>query len=355
MKHIHIKTLALLLVTLLLAGMLFGCAGAADKAAMEAAPAEPMEAPMANEYYRNYADAEEAIVEEEVWVEESLTTAAGGSAEEITSENTTAKNSLAEKIIYTGYLNIETVEFDPAVAAVEAMVSEFGGFVESSEINGRTEYNDDGTSTLVDRNAYYVVRIPSKRFDEFLKRSGSIGNVLSSNTSAENITSQFTDAEARKDSLLIQEERLLAMMEQATDVESLIALESRLSEVRYEIEALERQLINWQNSVDYSTVSLSLQEVEIYTPVVPVQRSFGEKFTTALSDGWKGFVNFGERFILWLARSLPTLIILALITLGIVLLVRLLRRRNAEKRKKLSLRYAKPLDPQPTDPTEEQN
>lgn len=299
-----------------------------------------------------YADY--AMLEEEVWAEESLTTTAGG-GENLTSENTTAKNALAEKIIYTGYLNIETVEFDPAVAAVEAMVSEFGGFVESSEINGRTEYHDDGTSSLVDRNAYYVVRIPSNRFDEFLKRSGSIGNVLSSNTSAENITSQFTDAEARKDSLLIQEERLLAMMEQATDVESLIALESRLSEVRYEIEALERQLINWQNSVDYSTISLSLQEVEIYTPVVPVQRSFGEKFTTALSDGWTGFVNFGERFILWLARSLPVLVILALIGLGIFFLVRLSERRIAAKReKRKQYFYAKPTEPQPKESSEEQ-
>jgi len=354
MKKFRTKSLALLLVTLLLAGMLFGCAGAsADKYATEAAPAEPMEAPMAD-YDRFYED---TIVEEEVWVdEESLTTAAGGSAEEITSENTTAKNALAEKIIYTGHLNLETVDFDPAVAAVEAMVSEFGGFVESSEINGRSEYNEDGTSSLVDRNAYYVVRIPSNRFDEFLKRSGSIGNVLSSNTSAENITSQFTDAEARKDSLLIQEERLLAMMEQATDVESLIALESRLSEVRYEIEALERQLINWQNSVDYSTVSLSLQEVEIYTPVVPVQRSFGEKFTTALSDGWKGFVNFGERFILWFARSLPVLIILGLIVFAFVLLIRMSNRRAAAKmEKRKQYFYAKPVDPQPKEPSEEQN
>ena len=354
MKHIHTKTLALLLATLLLAGMLFGCASATmDKAAMEATPAEAAETPMADEYY-NYS---ETIADEEVWVEEeALTTAAGGSAEEITSENTGTKNALAEKIIYTGHLNLETVEFDPAVAAVEAMVSEFGGFIESSEINGRTEYNDDGTSSLVDRNAYYVVRIPSERFDEFLKRSGSIGNVLSSNTSADNITSQFTDAEARKDSLLIQEERLLAMMEQATDVESLIALESRLSEVRYEIEALERQLINWQNSVDYSTISLSLQEVEIYTPVVSVQRSFGEKLTTALSDGWTGFVNFGERFILWFARSLPTLIILALIVLVFVLLIRMSNRRAAARREqRKQYFYAKPIDPQPNETSGEQN
>lgn len=356
MKKFRTKALALLFVTLLLSSLLFGCApgGAADMAyETKSTTAADTEAPMADVQTENYA---QAMPEEEVRVEEEALTTTAGGADDITSENTTTtKNALAEKIIYSGHLYIETVEFDPAVAAVEALVSEFGGFVESSEINGRTEYNDDGASSLVDRNAYYVVRIPSNRFDEFLKRSGSIGNVLSSNTSAENITSQFTDAEARKDSLLIQEERLLAMMEQSTDVESLIALETRLSEVRYEIEALERQLINWQNSVDYSTISLSLQEVEIYTPVVSVQRSFGEKFTTALSDGWNGFVNFGERFILWFARSLPVLVILALIGLGIFFLVRFSDRRIAAKReKRKQLHYAKPIEPQPAEPSEDQ-
>ena len=348
MKKFHTKALALLLVTLLLSSLLFGCAAGAPydaESSTEAAPMEPMEAPMAEEF------ADYAMVEESV----SLTTVAGG-AEATTAENTSAKNALAEKIIYSGHLYIETVEFDSAVSAVEAMVNEFGGFIESSEINGRTEYHDDGTSSLVDRNAYYVVRVPSARFDEFLKRTGSIGNVLSSNTSAENITSQFTDAEARKDSLLVQEERLLAMMEQTTDVESLITLESRLSEVRYEIEALERQLINWQNSVDYSTVSLSLQEVEIYTPVVSVQQSFGEKLSTALADGWNGFVSFGEDFVLWLARCLPVLIILALIGLGVYFIIRVSNRRAAELlEKKKQLRYAKPAEPQPTESSEDQN
>ena len=162
---------------------------------------------------------------------------------------------------------IETTKFDDAVAAVEAKVKEFGGFIEASEVNGRTEYRPDGTTSLVDRSAYYVVRVPNTKFDAFVKQSGTLGNVLSSNTSAENVTSQFTDAEARKASLKVQEERLLAMMEKTDNIKSLIELEERLTEVRYEYEAIERKLINWQNQVDYSTVSLNLQEVATYTPV----------------------------------------------------------------------------------------
>ncbi len=327
------RPLLLMLVFALILTIFAGCAA---KSADEPSSAE-------------YAAAEEPAYEPEAEpmepaAEESAdyALAASGEGSELTAETSEApangKPSLADKIIYSGYMYIETTEFDEAVAAVEAKVREFGGFIESSNINGHTEYRPDGTTSLVDRNASYVVRVPSAKFDAFVKQSGSLGNVLSSNTSAENITSQFTDAEARKNSLKVQEERLLAMMEKTDDIESLIALEERLSEVRYEYEAIERKLINWQNQVDYSSVNLNLQEVAVYTPVVPVQRTFGEKLGSAFADGWNGFVRFVQNLTLALASALPALILLALLALAIVLIVRSAKRRSKAKREAL---YAK--------------
>ena len=327
------RPLLLMLVFALILTIFAGCA------------AKPADEPASAEY----AAAEEPAYEPEAEpmepaAEESAdyALAASGEGSELTAETSEApangKPSLADKIIYSGYMYIETTEFDEAVAAVEAKVREFGGFIESSNINGHTEYRPDGTTSLVDRNASYVVRVPSAKFDAFVKQSGSLGNVLSSNTSAENITSQFTDAEARKNSLKVQEERLLAMMEKTDDIESLIALEERLSEVRYEYEAIERKLINWQNQVDYSSVNLNLQEVAVYTPVVPVQRTFGEKLGSAFADGWNGFVRFVQNLTLALASALPALILLALLALAIVLIVRSAKRRSKAKREAL---YAK--------------
>ncbi len=339
MKKTNRNLLALLAVLVLLLCVLSGCSAAPKYATEDAAGAEMPQAMAEPE-----AEPMPAPEEYEVY-KESLTTDAS------TSDVVSTPKNLSEKIIYSADLYMETLEFDPAIAAVEAMVEEFDGFIERSEINGRTEYHDDGTSTLEDRSAYYVLRIPCARFNEFLKRSGDIGNVLSSNTYAENITSQFTDAEARKDSLLIQEERLMAMMEETTEIESLITLEARLSEVRYEIEALERQLINWQNMVDYSTVSLSLQEVAIYTPVVPVQRSFGDKLSTAFADGWNRFVDFAADFVLWFAASLPVLVVLALIALAIILIVTRINRKARKKNKFAYPDYTPPKNSADSEPS----
>ena len=60
-------------------------------------------------------------------------------------------------------------------------------------------------------------------------------------------------------------------------MESLVALEERLADVRYETESIERNLRNMDMQIRYSTVSIDLDEVEIYTPTVTVQRTFGER------------------------------------------------------------------------------
>ena len=359
MKATTRRLLALLAAFMLVLTILAGCAAKSaeespdvyyqHEPASEAAAEEPM------------AEAEPAMAEEEYKADLDLTAETNDQAESGESGQAPAsgKPSLAEKIIYSGYMYIETTEFDKAIASVEAKVREFGGFIESSNVNGRTEYRPDGTTSLVDRNASYVVRVPSSNFDTFVKQSGSLGNVLNSNTSAENVTSQFTDAEARKASLKVQEERLLAMMEKTDNIKSLIELEERLTDVRYEYEAIERKLINWQNQVDYSTVSLSLQEVAVYTPVAPVQSTFGEKLGSAFTDGWNGFVRFFQAIAIGLAGALPALILLALLALIAVLILRSAKRKSKARREAL---YAKtnpvptavavPVDPKQEEKTE---
>lgn len=238
----------------------------------------------------------------------------------------------AEKIIYTAYLALETTQFDEAVAAIESLIAGSGGYIQSSNVQGDTRYNSDGSTSVVNRFAYYTVAVPSEGLEDFLSASGTIGNVTSQSLDGQNITSSYTDTEARIESLRVQEERLLAMLEESGDLESLIQLEQRLSEVTYEIESYQRQLDNWDRQVAYSTVTLELSEVEAYTPTAAVTRSFGEKMGDALSDGFSSFVRFLQNFALFVAESLPGLLLLAAVVAGIVFGVRRRRRRKAGKK-----------------------
>ena len=339
--------LAILLAMLLALTMLAGC-GATSKsmAASDSAPAESYmtaESP-ADDSYDTAAQmpAEEPAAAETEELYDTVATEAGGGAE--TPEPDDSVADYTAKIIYTASVSIETTEFDKAVAALEAQVRKIGGFVESSNVTGDTQYRDDGTTTVVNRWAYYTVRIPCDHFESFLHETEGFGNVTSTSRDAQNVTSAYTDYEARLSSLNTQEERLLDMLAKSEDVETLIALEQRLSDVRYEIESIERNLRNYDMQIKYSTVNLDLREVEVYTPTVPVRRTFSQKLADSLSDGWNGFTRGIQNVILGLASALPALILLAVITAAVIVCIK--KARKKRKAKKAAQDPTPPQDPQ---------
>ena len=339
--------LAILLAMLLALTILTGC-GATSKsmAAADSAPAEsyqynmtaesPAEEPASMETKADYdtAETEEAY--------DTVATEAGGGAE--TPEPDDSVADYTAKIIYTASVSIETTEFDKAIAALEAQVQKIGGFVESSNVTGDTQYHDDGTTTVVNRWAYYTVRIPCEQFESFLHETEGFGNVTSTSRDAQNVTSAYTDYEARLSSLNTQEERLLDMLAKSEDVETLIALEQRLSDVRYEIESIERNLRNYDMQIKYSTVNLDLREVEVYTPTVPVRRTFSQKLADSLSDGWNGFTRGIQNVILGLASALPALILLAVIIAAVIVCIK--KARKKRKAQKAAQDPTPPQDPQ---------
>ena len=282
--------------------------------------------------------AEAPTMEETERAENSITTQSYAGQDDAASDAPT--ESLADKMIYSANLEIQTTEYDAAIAALESSVTAFGGFVEQSNTYGDIRYNDDGTSRVVNRMADYVVRVPATRFQEFLSQADGLGNVLSCNRYAENVTSRYTDQEARLASLYTQEERLLSMLEKSEDVESLIALEERLADVRYEIESIERNLRNLDRRIAYSSVTISLHEVEIYTPTKPVQRTFGEKLSDALTDGWRSFSRGVQYFLIDLVYALPGIILFLLIAGAAVLIALRLRKKHKAKKAAKAARAA---------------
>lgn len=328
MKQAH-RVFALALALLMLFCALTGCAARAtyDTAASEviAAPnTTAAEAPQESEIDGEIFDlaAEDAAVSAE----------AGYGSVQLDANSQSSADLSAEKIIYSADVDLQTTRFNRSVQTLEQTVADIGGFVESSNVSGDVEYHSDGTTNVVNRCAYYTVRIPAAHFQDFLLQTNNLGNVLSTNRTAENVTASYTDFEARLSSLNTQETRLLELLAQAEDVDALVALEERLSDVRYEIESIERTLRNLDRQIDYSTVTITLEEVEVYTPTVPVTRTFGEKMADAFSDGWRSFGRSVQRFCIGMAEALPALILLLVLLLAVLLIIHRLRRQHAKKR-----------------------
>ena len=318
------KTLSLLLA-LALCLTLCACGSATSSAASSAKRADYAVAPQAA--YSNAAY-------EASWDEAMDMEAAVGGFGVATAESgaeADAPEADPEKIIYSANVTLESTEFESALAQVEALTKEVGGWIESSSING-ANFNDAARGYSRTRSASYTLRIPSARFEQVMNTLPQIGNVPYSHRYSENVTAQYYDVQAHMNAYKTQEARLLELMEKAETVEDVILLESRLSELRYQIDSLQSTLNNWDRRVSYSTINLELNEVRVYTPEPEVRRSFGEELFGALKDGVENALAFLKGLLLWLVEALPTLIVLAPIVWLVVWLIGRLRRRARAKK-----------------------
>lgn len=239
----------------------------------------------------------------------------------LTGKNTSASLS-AEKIIYTYNATVETTKFDETLAALNALMGEYGAFVETSYVSGsRHGYNGL-------RSANFTIRVPVSYFASLTSKLDTLGNVYDERMTSDNITAQFTDVQSRLDTYRTEESRLLVMLEKTDTVEDMIAIESRLSDVRYQIESLTSTLRNWQNAVDYSTVNLYIQEVEELKDQLPAQRTYWEKMGDGFNATLKGIGNFFRSLFMALVVASPVILLLAVLAVVVVIIVRVVSRKR---------------------------
>lgn len=220
------------------------------------------------------------------------------------------------KIIYTADVSIETEQFDDAISTIRGLLDTAGGYVSST--------SQWGSSSDGSRRGSYTCRVPSDHYREFISGLSGAGNVYSLNEYTDDITTQYVDVQARLDSLEVQKERLEELAAEAEDIEVLLSIEDKLSDVLYQIESYTAQMRTYDNQVDYSTVTIDLREVS----KVSEGTTFGTRIRAAFSGSWENFVGGVQRFVIWFIYALPGLIILAVIVLIVVLCIRRHRKRH---------------------------
>jgi hypothetical protein len=250
-----------------------------------------------------------------------------------------------EKIIYSGDATVETTEFDKSVAALEAMIEKEGGFIESSSVNG-SNYYDSSRGYASKRSASYTLRIPSAKFNTLMSSLSDIGNVPYTHTYTENVTAQYYDTQARLNALQAQETRLIEMLKIAETVEDIITIEDKLSDVRYRIDSLQSSLNNWDRKVAYSTLNVTVKEVQAYTPETVTKLSYGQKLWRTFTDALENTGEFFKNLLLFLVSAIPTLVILAVLFFVFRPLIRKLHanakaRREARKTARAEKKTAK--------------
>lgn len=322
----------ILSVSLALALCLMGCGSSGGKdgsvsQAVNSSAAWDMAAPPAGEAY--FPEPEEPEYQYE------YDSDPGDNGFSISESPTTAAESVSppdsRKIIRHANMDLETMEFDAALADIQKAVAEAGGYIESQNQGGGASYASRGRYQE-ERYANIQARIPSDKLNGVMASVGGLCNILSQSESMDDITNSYYDAQARLETLRLQEDRLLAILEKAEKLEDVITLESALSDVRYQIESLTATLRRMDNQVTYSYLNLYLQEVVEYQQIQEKPRTYGERMKEAAGDGVEAMVEGLQEFSLGAVRVGPSLLVWVLIIAVIALLMRAIVKASAKRR-----------------------
>ncbi len=237
------------------------------------------------------------------------------------------------KLIRTVSMDVETETFDTMIANVEDKVDTLGGYIESAyTYNGSAYYSNSR------RYAEMTVRVPDSELENFVEQVEGFSNVVSKTTTTEDITLEYVDTEGLKDMYLAEETSLLALLEKAESVEDITYLTTRLSEVRYNIETLESRLLKYDDLVEYATIHLYIEEVEVYTPVVTEDKTFMEEvkegFMASVQDIWNSIVRFAKNLLIDLPYIIRFFVVVGLIILAIRLIIVIIKKVIKNKKAK---------------------
>lgn len=267
--------------------------------------------------------ASHSAVSSSVAMEETAADAGGESGAGLAAKAAASDQKIIQNLSY----QIETLEFDKSVETIQKLCDELGGYIQESSVDG-----NGAVDRVSMRYAYFVLRIPREKLNQMKDSAEAIGTVRNFSTTSENVTEQYFDTESRLKSLRAQEERLLEMMKGTGTMEDMIEVERALADVTYQIEQLTGELKRYDSLVDYSTVSINLQEVVKPTEIEQIPVTLGDKIGSQFKASLRSLGNFGENFLIIAIGGLPVLLLIAVIVVVIVLLVRHSNKKAKAKR-----------------------
>jgi hypothetical protein len=209
----------------------------------------------------------------------------------------------ANSIIRTASLTVVVKEVPKALDDARATAENAGGYVgdETTTRDGRGH-----------ERTRLVLRVPSERYDEVLAGLEGTGKVVARTAKAQDVTDQVVDVDSRVKSQRASVARVRELMDQATKLSDVVALEGELSSREADLEALLARQATLKDRTSLATITLSLSE----TPVKKAEKKHADPgFLDALSGGWNVLVTVVRWLALAIGAVLPFAAALALIAL----------------------------------------
>lgn len=198
------------------------------------------------------------------------------------------------KIIKTSSLTIEVRNVTASLDPLRSIATAHGGYVGSLSVN--TRYGDRLYAVL-------TMRVPSHEFDPTITEIKKLGSLKSESLSADDVTEEYVDLQARRTALASQLAQYNRIMERAVNVTEILEVQVQIERVQVELDRIDGRLKYLDNRVDYATITVALQEPE------PVGGREGFSFVSVINESIAGFMAVTAGLIIILISIIPLIIL----------------------------------------------
>jgi uncharacterized protein DUF4349 len=197
-----------------------------------------------------------------------------------TTQPTTAETlPLDRMIIRTSNVALTVEDVEATLASIRNIAANADGYVATSQ----TQYVGDK------QTASMTVQIPAKSFDNVLDQVRKLAvKVDSENTTSQDVTEEYTDLQSQINNLKATEAGMVRLLDKATSMNDIIAIQRELTTVRGQIEKAQGRVNFLQRRTDYSTLTVKLSPVA--AEVEALATSTWQPLRT-ISRAWQASLN----------------------------------------------------------------
>ncbi len=252
----------------------------------------------------------------------STTTAASWSGDKGAQTNQTGVSDTDRKIIRNASLALEVIDVIVAYDEILNYAKQYGGY----EIH-RSQTRSDGYFTISAQ-----IKIKPEQLDAFIEFIGTKGELINTQISTDDITTDYYDANTRLKSMESSLETYYGFLKKAANIEESLAVQNQINQLTIEIESLKGRIKLWDSMLAESIVTLQLRQID--DPVKIKKEINWQTLTFAdmgylMQSGLTSVLNFLVSAIQWLAIAI--VVTLPIWIGGLIALYLVLRNRKKHR------------------------
>ncbi|HHU75970.1 MAG TPA: DUF4349 domain-containing protein [Firmicutes bacterium] len=303
-KRLAVNIAGLLAIVLLLA-MVAGCAGnPKEVSVMEGSVSSPAaEMP------------DMGAAEEEMAGENSMGVQAEFTAQYATNEGSAGEaasamaNSQRRYMVKRSHLTIEIADLEEAAESIRTGIEETGGYIASVNFYDLNRGRRWGELSL---------RVPADKYSQVMLWLQEQGEIRNLEESAEDVTRQYIDLEARIGNLAAQEKRICELLDKAINIEEILQIEKELTRIRSDLESMQGDFKYLRERVTFSTIEVSLVEIDPRESTVSTEfDTFGKELSRRFALNTNRAIKGLTGLVLTFLGSLPFLLPLAILAFAL--------------------------------------